>query len=240
MGAFFRGNTANVLKIAPETSIKFISFDLLKGCFARDRGNVTVSERFVAGGGAGAIGQVAVYPLEICKTRLAIAAPGVYAGLVDCLRSVVQREGMGALYKGLGTSVIGIVPYAGIDLAVNSAFKDVASRVYSARGEEPGVSAVLACGMISSTMAMLMTYPINLVRTRLQASGMPGTPEYAGPLDVVRQAVRAGGLSALYQGLLPNLLKVLPATSISYAVYDRLCKDAPGMAPGGKKGAPPG
>ena len=240
MGAFFRGNTANVLKIAPETSIKFISFDLLKGCFARDRGNVTVSERFVAGGGAGAIGQVAVYPLEICKTRLAIAAPGVYAGLLDCLRSVVQREGMGALYKGLGTSVIGIVPYAGIDLAVNSAFKDVASRVYSARGEEPGVSAVLACGMISSTMAMLMTYPINLVRTRLQASGMPGTPEYAGPLDVVRQAVRAGGLSALYQGLLPNLLKVLPATSISYAVYDRLCKDAPGMAPGGKKGAPPG
>ena len=240
MGAFFRGNTANVLKIAPETSIKFISFDLLKGCFARDRGNVTVAERFVAGGGAGAIGQVAVYPLEICKTRLAIAAPGVYAGLLDCLRSVVQREGMGALYKGLGTSVIGIVPYAGIDLAVNSAFKDVASRVYSARGEEPGVSAVLACGMISSTMAMLMTYPINLVRTRLQASGMPGTPEYAGPLDVVRQAVRAGGLSALYQGLLPNLLKVLPATSISYAVYDRLCKDAPGMAPGGKKGAPPG
>ena len=240
MGAFFRGNTANVLKIAPETSIKFISFDLLKGCFARDRANVTVTERFVAGGGAGAIGQVAVYPLEICKTRLAIAAPGVYAGLLDCLRSVVQREGMGALYKGLGTSVIGIVPYAGIDLAVNSAFKDVASRVYSARGEEPGVSAVLACGMISSTMAMLMTYPINLVRTRLQASGMPGTPEYAGPLDVVRQAVRAGGLSALYQGLLPNLLKVLPATSISYAVYDRLCKDAPGMAPGGKKGAPPG
>ena len=240
MGAFFRGNTANVLKIAPETSIKFISFDLLKGCFARDRGNVTVAERFVAGGGAGAIGQVAVYPLEICKTRLAIAAPGVYAGLLDCLRSVVQREGVGALYKGLGTSVIGIVPYAGIDLAVNSALKDVASRVYSARGEEPGVSAVLACGMISSTMAMLCTYPINLVRTRLQASGMPGTPEYAGPLDVVRQAVRAGGLSALYQGLLPNLLKVLPATSISYAVYDRLCKDAPGMAPGGKKGAPPG
>jgi hypothetical protein len=65
---------------------------------------------------------------------------------------------------------------------------------------------------------------------------MPGTTEYAGPLDVVRQAVRAGGLGALYQGLLPNLLKVLPATSISYAVYDRLCKDAPG----GKKGAPPG
>ena len=51
---------------------------------------------------------------------------------------------------------------------------------------------------------------------------MPGSPTYTGPADVLRQAVRAGGPMALYQGLIPNMLKVLPATSISYAVYDRL------------------
>ena len=28
--------------------------------------------------------------------------------------------------------------------------------------------------MLSSTAAILCTYPLNLVRTRLQASGMPG------------------------------------------------------------------
>ena len=38
------------------------------------------------------------------------------------------------------------------------------------------------------------------------------------------QTLRAGGPMALYQGLLPNMLKVLPATSISYAVYDWLSK----------------
>jgi solute carrier family 25 phosphate transporter 23/24/25/41 len=161
----------------------------------------------------------------------------MYKGLAGCLRVVVKKEGVGALYKGLGTSVIGIVPYAGIDLAVNSVLKDAASKVYSARGEEPGVTSVLACGMISSTIAMLATYPINLVRTRLQASGMPGSPKYASPMDVVRQAVRAGGPAALFQGLLPNLMKVLPATSISYAVYDQLSKEAPS---GKKKGPSPG
>ena len=120
--------------------------------------------------------------------------------------------------------MVGIVPYAGIDLAVNSLLKDVASRMYRSRGEEPGVSAVLACGMLSSTCGMLCTYPLNLVRTRLQASGMPGALQYAGPGDVVRQSLRAGGVASLYQGLLPNMLKVLPATSISYAIYDLLCK----------------
>ena len=70
--------------------------------------------------------------------------------------------------------------------------------------------------------AMLSTYPINLVRTRLQISGMPGAPSYTGPLDCFRQTLRTGGVAALYQGLLPNMLKVMPATSISYAVYDAL------------------
>ena len=58
-----------VLKIAPETSIKFVVFDLLKGWLSRDPDNVAVSERFVAGGVAGAIAQSAIYPLEICKVR---------------------------------------------------------------------------------------------------------------------------------------------------------------------------
>ena len=102
--------------------------------------------------------------------------------------------------------------------------KDVVSRYHDARRTEPTVAAVLACGMLSSTVAMLGTYPLNLVRTRLQASGMPGSPTYDGPLDCFRQTVRAGGLRSLYQGLVPNMLKVLPATSISYAVYDRLSK----------------
>ena len=71
MRAFFRGNGVNVLKIAPETSIKFLAFDAFKARVAADPSNVSVSERFAAGGGAGAVAQTCVYPLEIAKTRLA-------------------------------------------------------------------------------------------------------------------------------------------------------------------------
>ena len=64
------------------------------------------------------------------------------------------------MYRGLGTSVIGIVPYAGIDLSINSLLKEGMGRYYAARGVEPGVPALLACGMISSTCAVLSTYTL--------------------------------------------------------------------------------
>ena len=221
--ALFRGNSANVVKIAPETAVKFIAFDALKRAFAADADNATVAERFTAGGVAGAIAQVVVYPLEICKTRLALSPQGTYmGGVAGCLRAIARAEGVGALYQGLSASLMGIMPYAGIDLAVNSLLKERVASAYAMRGQEPAVSAVLTCGMLSSSVAMVITYPLNLVRTRLQASGMPGSPCFDGPIDCLQQTVRGGGLRALYAGLLPNMLKVLPATSISYAMYDKL------------------
>jgi solute carrier family 25 phosphate transporter 23/24/25/41 len=95
--AFFRGNGANCVKIAPETGVKFVAFDLLKGAIAADPHNVTVTERFAAGGLAGASAQCAIYPLEIAKTRLALARPGTYGGLASCLRTVQGTEGVRAL-----------------------------------------------------------------------------------------------------------------------------------------------
>lgn len=53
---------------------------------------------------------------------------------------------------------------AGVDLACNGAFKKFVGDRLSSRGEEPGVATLLGCGMASSTCAMTVTYPLNLVR----------------------------------------------------------------------------
>lgn len=63
---------------------------------------------------------------------------------------------------------------------------------------------------------------INLLRTRLQASGSPGHPTvYTGFLDVANQTLAREGWQGLYKGLVPTLAKVVPAVSISYVVSGR-------------------
>jgi len=65
------------------------------------------------------------------------------------------------------------------------------------------------------------TYPLALAKTKLQAAGMPGYPaRYLGLADCLRQTVKEGGLRGLYHGILPNLLKAVPAISISYVVFE--------------------
>jgi solute carrier family 25 phosphate transporter 23/24/25/41 len=64
--SLWRGNGMNVVKIAPESAIKFMAYEQAKKII---RGNNTrelsIYERFVAGSVAGGISQTVIYPLEV-------------------------------------------------------------------------------------------------------------------------------------------------------------------------------
>ena len=52
------------------------------------------------------------------KTRLAVSQTGQYKGILDCGIKVVQQNGPLALFRGYLPNLIGIIPYAGIDLTI--------------------------------------------------------------------------------------------------------------------------
>jgi solute carrier family 25 phosphate transporter 23/24/25/41 len=210
----WKGNGVNCLKITPEMAIKLLSFDMCKNQIAHDPTNVSIGERFVAGGMAGVLSQVSIYPLEVVKTRLAIAGPGEVSGMVDCVRRTFARGGYPAFYAGVFPSIVGIIPYAAIDLSLNSWLNDVAALHLQERKQEKNIPVLLGSGMISSGTATLLTFPLNVIRTKAQATGEP--------FGVVFNSVRSQGWGAFYRGVVPCLAKVLPATSISYASYEYL------------------
>jgi solute carrier family 25 phosphate transporter 23/24/25/41 len=95
------GNGVNCLKIAPEVGIKLLSFDMFKNRLAQDPSNVTVQERFIAGGMAGVLSQVSVYPFEVIKTRLSMSTSGEALGMLDCARQTMSEGGYRAFYAGM-------------------------------------------------------------------------------------------------------------------------------------------
>lgn len=222
----WRGNGVNVLKIAPEVALKFAFYEELKILFKGDeRGReATILERFVSGSVAGCMAQSTIYPLEVLKTRLVLRKTGEYSSAFDCASKIIKNEGYRAFYKGYLPNVLGIIPYAGTDLAVYETLK----RFYMKRhdlDDTPSIPILLACGTTSTIIGQLVSYPLALIRTRLQAQELPMNSSKRDTMTkLLKNIYENEGIRGLYRGLLPNIIKVVPAVSISYVVYEKMKK----------------
>ncbi|KDD75827.1 hypothetical protein H632_c481p0, partial [Helicosporidium sp. ATCC 50920] len=219
VAAFFKGNGTNVVKIAPETAIRLTMNDVLKHLVVQEREDITPAQRMMAGALAGGTAQAIIYPLELVRTRLAVCASGTYAGIADCVVKVSRQEGLRAFYRGIVPSMLGILPYAGVDIATFELLKERLLDEYDGR---PPAHMILGAGMLSSSLAQFTAYPLALTRTRLQAQGVGGQEvKYRGMVDVLVKTARNEGMRGLYKGALTNLCKLAPAAGISWFVFER-------------------
>ncbi|CAN1317901.1 Calcium-dependent mitochondrial ATP-magnesium/phosphate carrier protein 2 [Linum perenne] len=187
--------------------------------------DIGTSGRLLAGGLAGAVAQTAVYPMDLVKTRLQThpCEGGKAPNLGTLTRDIWVHEGPRAFYKGLVPSLLGIIPYAGIDLAAYETLKDM-SKTYLLRDSEPGPLVQLGCGTISGAAGATCVYPLQVIRTRMQAQQSSAGAAYKGMSDVFLRTLEKEGYRGFYKGLFPNLLKVVPAASITYMVYEAMKK----------------
>jgi len=221
----WRGNGVNVLKIAPESALKFYAYDEMKRFIkGSDNRDLSIGERFMAGSFAGAFSQTVIYPLEVIKTRLALRKTGQITGIADCVKKMAKAEGCRVFYRGYWPNLCGIIPYAGIDLAVYESLKNTFIRRNVKQGETPNPILFLACGTFSSCCGQLAAYPLALVRTKLQSqagANLALPKEQTHAIGLFRYILRTEGFKGLYRGIIPNFIKVIPAVSISYYVYER-------------------
>ncbi|KAE9601351.1 putative mitochondrial carrier protein [Lupinus albus] len=226
---FFRGNGLNVVKVAPESAIKFYAYEMLKNVIGEAQGNksadIGTAGRLVAGGMAGAVAQMAIYPMDLIKTRLQTCASdgGRVPKLGRLTKDIWVHEGPRAFYRGLVPSLLGMIPYAGIDLTAYDTLKDMSKRYIL--DSEPGPLVQLGCGTISGAVGATCVYPLQVIRTRLQAQPCNSSNAYKGMSDVFWKTLKDEGFRGFYKGLIPNLLKVVPAASITYMVYENMKKN---------------
>ena len=85
--------------------------------------SVSTAKNLLAGGIAGGVEAVIMYPTEYVKTQLQLQAKGLtpgqalkYTGVVDCALKIARERGPLALYKGVSTLVVGSIPKAGVSI----------------------------------------------------------------------------------------------------------------------------
>uniref|UniRef100_A0A1J3FNW7 Adenine nucleotide transporter BT1, chloroplastic/mitochondrial n=1 Tax=Noccaea caerulescens TaxID=107243 RepID=A0A1J3FNW7_NOCCA len=173
--------------------------------------------RLLSGAVAGAISRTAVAPLETIRTHLMVGSGG--DSTTEVFRDIMKHEGWKGLFRGNLVNVIRVAPARAVELFV---FETVNKKLTPKLGEDSKIPipASLLAGACAGVSQTLLTYPLELVKTRLTIQ----RGVYKGIFDAFVKIIKEEGPTELYRGLAPSLIGVVPYAATNYFAYDSLRK----------------
>ncbi|KAI8388185.1 mitochondrial carrier domain-containing protein [Radiomyces spectabilis] len=235
---FMRGNGTNVIRIVPYSASQFAAYEQCKTLLMEPgKTELDTPRRLVAGAVAGVVSVACTYPLDIVRTRLSVQSammqnsirnntinPGEkLPGIWTTMKTIYKTEGgLFGLYRGLWPTTLGVAPYVSVSF---TSYEGLKPYLVTKDGQEPSAVGRLVCGALAGTIAQTITYPLDVLRRRMQMTGMASVNyKYKGTWDATRTIIRQEGIRGMYRGMIPNYLKVAPAIGVSFVTYE-WCKD---------------
>jgi solute carrier family 25 (adenine nucleotide translocator) protein 4/5/6/31 len=210
--SMWRGNLANVIRYFPTQALNFAFKDTFKKYLNPYNKKTEPGKFFVgnimSGGAAGAASLCVVYPLDFARTRLAVdvgkaGAERQFNGLGDCLVKVFKSDGPLGLYRGFGISVLGIIAYRGAYFGLF----DTGNAILFSEGKTQNFFAMWAFAQTTTTLAGILSYPLDTVRRRLMMQSGRKDKMYTGTIDCFRKIAATEGTNAFFKGAASNVLR---------------------------------
>lgn len=238
--ALFKGLGPNLSGVVPARAINFFTYGngkrIIANTFNDGEENSTV--HLFAAAIAGITTGTATNPIWLIKTRLQLDkqnAPGgrQYKNSYDCARQVIRQEGIRGLYRGLSASYLGVTEST-LQWVLYERMKRYLARrkeliVESGRQETVWDGFVDWSGKLGAAgsaklVAAIITYPHEVVRTRLRQRPTDGKVKYTGLVQCFKLIWKEEGLVSMYGGLSPHLLRVVPSAVIMFGMYETILR----------------
>ncbi|KAI5453631.1 Pyrimidine nucleotide transporter, mitochondrial [Naganishia albida] len=200
---------------------------------------------------AGIMTATATNPIWVIKTRLqleakhqerilangtstraaaaaAAAAPGKKSiGMLPAFtmtKDILAKEGLKGLYKGMSASYLGVTEGV-IQWVLYERLKKISTQTYPGEPTKSRLAEWL--GIVGSSggakmVASLITYPHEVLRTRLRQPTEPGArgPKYTGLVQTLKLVIKEEGAASLYGGLSAHLMRVVPNAACMFTIYE--------------------
>lgn len=169
-----------------------------------------------SGGIAACFTHFIMVPVDVVKTRMQLA-PAVYPTTQKAFQSILKGEGWRGLALGLGPTNYGYFVQGMFKYGLYEYFKTNFAKILGQECAEKNVHLLyLTAGMTAEAVADVFLTPFEAARIRLVAN-----PKFSvGTASAIRQIVLMEGVSGLYKGFVPLVMKQVPYTAVKLTVFE--------------------
>ncbi|KAK0672312.1 putative mitochondrial carrier protein LEU5 [Cercophora samala] len=163
--------------------------------------------------------------------------PRAVAGVVgETLPVVPARHGLTNFYRGFSPTLLGMLPYAGMSFLTHDTAGDILRHPKLAKWTtlpQPDNAPVgkaaplrswaeLFAGGIAGLVSQTASYPLEVIRRRMQVGGAVGDGHRMRIGETAGIIMRERGLRGFFVGLTIGYAKVVPMVAASFYTYERL------------------
>jgi len=223
----YAGTVPSLAANVAENSILFASYGVCQTFVANVFGvnkveNLSTFQNGTSGSLAAFFAALALCPTELVKCRMQAMREQYLqkgqepprVGPFKLTAQIVKADGVGGLFRGLTPTFMREMPGYFCFFYAYELTRE-ALKPPGGTKEDVGILGTMFAGGMAGVTLWSVIFPADVIKSRLQVSGSKD-PMIRTGLNIVRQE----GALALYNGLLPTLLRTFPATGALFIAYE--------------------
>ena len=211
----------------------FLTFGACKRSWTEyglDRRYSSSTSDAACGCAAGFASSLLISPAELVKTKLQTQRPSsspIYRNSLQSAQLILAKHGIAGLYQGFVATTIRQTPGIGVYLTTYDQLRNTIHSNYfdrSSCGETTKdrdlLLASMAAGGIAGSLSWAIVYPIDVIKSRVQALPYSTRRHEQSILNISRQIVLQHGVGGLFRGFSIAVFRAFPVNSIIFPTYE--------------------
>lgn len=233
---FYRGLGAELMGMIPKSSAMYASYELFRRVFdeyvpvdtSLSSTSRTSIVSFLAGAMSGIPEAIVVTPPQVIKVRLQSKEfIGKYSNTFDCVKKVIQEEGMLKLMTGVQPTIIRNSIWNAVYFGSMQYLKILGDAVFpSNRTFFLDRLETLCTGFVGAVFATCFNAPFDVVKSRMQSQVRVNATDplkYKSTFQTLSLILRTEGLGACYKGFQPKAIRMGLGGGVAMLTFELVC-----------------
>ncbi|KAL8250155.1 hypothetical protein R6Q59_033848 [Mikania micrantha] len=224
--ALYRGMAAPLASVTFQNAMVFQIYAILSRSFDSSIwSDEPPSYKGVALGGigAGALQSLMLSPIELIKIRLQLQTRIQHKlmekGPLSVAKSIIRTEGWRGMYRGLTITALRDAPSHGFYFWTYEFMREKLHPGCRKSGQE-SFNTMLFAGGLAGVASWVCCYPLDVVKTRIQAQTPNSIVKYDGIIDCFKKSVTNDGYGVLFRGLGTAVCRAFVVNGAIFTAYE--------------------